>query len=129
MVFYMTPAAWLVVGLLALQMAAASSESMIIEEIFSPTMFWTDDGDMVVLEGVSYAADDLEGDEDRVVCELLADEFEGRVASVRVESVVHGPDHRYLNGWVRVGKKDMNRRAEEIIAEVIGEREEEEGED
>ena len=45
----MTPAAWLVVGLLAIQMAAASSESMIIEEMFSPTMFCNGDGDMVVL--------------------------------------------------------------------------------
>lgn len=107
--------------------AFAAPQTVIIEEIFSPDMFWTEDGEMVVLEGVRYAADNLEGDEDRYVCEILADEFEGRVASLRVESVVHGPDHDYLNARVKVGRKDMNRRAEEIISEVIGERGDDEG--
>jgi len=113
----------LVASIMAASQAAAF-QSVIIEEIFSPDMFWADDGSMVVLEGVSYAAEDLEGDEDRYVCEILADEFEGRVASLRVESVTHGPDHDYLHAWVRIGRKDMNRRAEEIIAEVVSEREE-----
>jgi hypothetical protein len=125
------PLTWTISSLAVLALfaaiATAAPQSVIIEEIFSPTMFWADDGSMIVLEGVSYAADDLEGDEDRYVCEILADEFEGRVASLKVESVASGPDHDYLNAWVRVGKKDMNRRAEEIIAEVIGERDEEEG--
>ena len=106
--------------------ATASPQPIIIDEIFSPTMFWTSDRDIVVLEGVDYAADDLGGDEDRRVCEILADEFEGRPALALIDSITPGPDHDYLNARVKVGRRDMNRRAEEIIAEVIGEREDEE---
>lgn len=121
------PVAWIgsalaVLAILA-AIATATPQTVIVEEIFSPDMFWTRDGEMVVLEGVSYAADELEGDEDRQVCEILADEFEGEEATLEILRELRSPDHAYLISRVQVGKIDMNDRAEEIIAEVIGERE------
>ena len=79
-------------AMLSVAVTASPPQNMTIDEIFSPDMFWWN-GSMVVLDGVGYAADNLEGDEDRYVCDLLDEEFGGKVAVMDVSSIVHGFDH------------------------------------
>jgi len=95
---------------------------MPIDEVFSPEMLWSE-GQIIVLEWVS--DDLLIGDEDRQCCEMIYDEFVGRVAVVNVRSVFRGPDHYYFIGQVWVGDVCVNDRICEIITKIVSEREDE----
>jgi hypothetical protein len=93
---------------------------MPIDEVFSPTMLWSN-GQIIVLEGVS--DDPLVGDEDRLCCEMIYDEFAGRVAVVNVRAVFWGSEHRYFVGRAWVGHVCVNDRICDIITKIVSERE------
>jgi len=100
---------------------SAERSLMPIDDVFSPEMLWSE-GQILVLEGVS--DDQLIGDEDRLCCEMIYDEFVGETASVEVRAVLPGPEHDYLIGRAWVGRSCVNRRVSEIIEEIVSEREE-----
>lgn len=92
---------------------------MPIDDVFSQDMLWSN-GQIIVLDGIS---DCLVGDEDRLCCEMICEEFVGRVAVVNVRAVVRGPDHDYFirRAWVR--GVCVNDRICEIITKIASERE------
>lgn len=101
---------------------SAERSLMPIDDVFSPEMLWSE-GQIIVLEGVS--DDQLIGDEDRLCCEMIYDEFVGETASVEVRAVLHGSEHDYLIGRAWVRGSCVNKRVSEIIEEIVSEREEE----
>jgi len=109
----------IILATVVLGTCVANPALMPIDDVFSPEMLWSG-GQIIVLEGVS--DDLLIGDEDRLCCEMIYDEFVGRVAVVDVRAVVSGSDHDYFIGRAWVGGSCVNDRICDIITKIVSNR-------